>query len=32
MIIKIEVKRTVSDKILKDGTYRIARNPKVDGY
>ena len=25
-------KRTISDKILKDRAYEIARNPKYDGY
>ena len=29
---KDSAKRTISDKILKDRAYKIARNPKYDGY
>ena len=29
---KLEIKRTQSDKILKDKAFKIASNPKYDGY
>ena len=31
-IVKIQKKRILSDKILKDRDYKIAINPKYDGY
>ena len=31
-ILNIKKKRTLSDKILKDKAYNIAKNPKYDGY
>ena len=32
LIVKYLAKRTISDKILKDRDYEIARNHKYDGY
>ena len=29
---KLEIKRTQSDKVLKDKAFKIASNPKYDGY
>ena len=31
-ILKIQNKRTASDKILRDKAFNIAKNPKCDGY
>ena len=32
LIVKIQLKRTISDKILKDRAYKIARNCNYDRY
>ena len=32
LIAKAQLKKTISDKILKDRAYNIAINPKYDGY